>query len=73
MKIFAERLKQLRTEKGISTKTLSEAIGVSDSTITRCEKNQQNIKKAATILKKLAKYFEVPTDYLLGLINEPYW
>jgi len=73
MEIFAERLKQLRAEKGISTKLLGEVIGVRDSTITRWEKNPQNMKHSINNLNKLAKYFEVPSDYLLGLIDEPFW
>ncbi|MCL2375432.1 MAG: helix-turn-helix domain-containing protein [Firmicutes bacterium] len=71
MKIFAERLKELRAYKKVSAKTLGSAIGVSDVTIIRWEKNTRNVTGENVV--KLAKYFEVPTDYLLGLINEPYW
>ncbi|MCL2375321.1 MAG: helix-turn-helix domain-containing protein [Firmicutes bacterium] len=71
MKFFAERLKELRTAKGISVIDLGIAIGVSNAAISRWENNQRTI--AADNIIKLAKYFEVPTDYLLGLIDEPYW
>lgn len=37
MKVFCERLKELRIEKHISTIELGKAIGVSDSTISRWE------------------------------------
>jgi len=71
MEKFAERLKELRAAKGISAVDLGKAIGVSDATIIRWENNNHDIIGENII--KLAKYFEVPTDYLLGLINEPYW
>lgn len=61
---FAERLKQLREERGISQATVGKAIGVSRYAIYTYEK-----KKAAPTLEglaALADYFEVSTDYLLG-------
>ncbi len=65
MKIFAERLKELRMEEGLTTKKLGEAIGVSDAAISRWERSLQipNI----VYLTALAKYFKVSADYLLGL------
>lgn len=44
---------------------LGKAIDVSDATIIRWENNQNDIK--AEQLAKLAQYFGVTTDYLLGL------
>ena len=65
MKITAERLKELRAEKGISAKALGKIIGVSDASIICWENNQYDIK--GENLAKLAQYFGVTTDYLLGL------
>lgn len=65
MKIFADRLKELRTEKGLSSMALGKNIGVSDATIIRWENNQNDIK--AEQLVKLAKFFGVTSDYLVGL------
>ena len=65
MKIFAERLKDLRNEKGISLKYLAKEIGVTDMAISRWE-NEQRIPNIEN-LASLAKYFGVSTDYLLGL------
>ena len=39
MKIFCERLKELRTEKELTTVQLAKELNVSDSTITRWENN----------------------------------
>ena len=69
MRIFAEKLKELRTEKNISILTLGKAIGVSDATICRWENGVSDIKSDQLIL--LASFFGVTTDYLLGLEEYP--
>ncbi len=65
MKIFAERLKELRLEEGLSTKKLGKLIGVSDVAISRWERCERipNIESLVAI----AKYFKVSADYLCGL------
>lgn len=65
MKIFSERLKDLRIEKELSAIKLGKILGVSDSTIIRWE----NGKISPTIdnLYNIAKFFNVTSDYLLGL------
>lgn len=65
MKIFGERLKELREEKGLSAKSLGKNIGVSDAAILNWENNINDIK--GEYLVELAKFFGVSTDYLLGL------
>jgi len=65
MKIFGQRLKLLRIEKGLSTMALGKLIGVSDMAISRWENSKTDI--TSENLVKLAKYFGVSTDYLLGL------
>ncbi len=65
MKIFAERLRELRTEKGLSMKQLAKAINTTDAAISNWE-NDINEPKI-TYLKVIAVYFCVSTDYLLGL------
>lgn len=67
MTIFSERLKELRQKQGLSCLNLGKAIGVSDATICRWELGQSDIK--SNDLVKLAIFFGVPTDYLLGLKN----
>ncbi len=49
----------------MSTMALGKKIGVSDMTICRWENNVNDVKGEE--LAKLAKFFEVSTDYLLGL------
>lgn len=61
------RLKELRQEKKISQKDLAEIIGVPQSSIGFFESGDRvpNLRN----LEKLAKYFNVSTDYLLGISN----
>lgn len=65
MKIFAERLKELRQENNLSYAQLAKEIGVSYVAIGRWERSERtpNIE----VLVALAKYFKVSTDYLVGL------
>ena len=65
MRIFCQRLKELRIDKNLSIMALSKEIMVSDATICRWENNQADIKSDQLVA--LAKYFGVSTDYLLGL------
>ena len=67
LKIFAERLKELREEKGISIQTLATNTKIGSSSISRWENEQAEPK--CTQLVVLAKYFGVTIDYLMGLEN----
>lgn len=65
MKIFGDRLKELRQDKGMSILKLSKIIGISDASICRWENNLTDIKGEQLVT--IAKFFNVTTDYLLGL------
>ena len=65
LKVFSERLKELRAEKGLSAKSLGKEAGLSDASIIDWE-NAKRIPSAESILK-LAIYFKVSTDYFYGL------
>lgn len=67
MKLFAQRLKELRLEKKLSQMALGNKTGLSQSAIKQWEK-QKRIPNAAAIVI-LAAFFEVSTDYLLGVEN----
>lgn len=62
---FAERLKELREEKGLSLSQLGKEIGISYVAIGRWEKKQRIPNIESLVI--LAKFFGVTTDYLLGL------
>ena len=65
MKIFADRLRELRKEKQLSMKQLAKLINTTDAAISNWE-NEINEPKIS-YLKALAEIFKVSTDYLLGL------
>lgn len=57
-----EKIKSLRSNKGISQKKLADAIGVAQSSINYWEKGQRTPSVAAA--QKLADYFNVTLDEL---------
>ena len=63
--IFAKRVFELRKARGISQEKLGKAVGLSHKAISTIESGA----RSTTIEKliALARYFEVSTDYLLGL------
>ena len=65
MEIFSKRLKELRIGKGLSLRQLANEIQVNNTTIGRWE-NQLRIPNIIE-LKKIAEFFNVSADYLLGL------
>ena len=65
MSIFAQRLRELRQEKGLSMKQLAKQIDTTDAAISNWE-NEINEPKIS-YLKALAQFFNVTADYLLGL------
>ena len=65
--LFAERLKELRQERNLSQTALAQIIGVSQKAIDYWERaiNEQK----ATYIIRLADYFDISADYLLGREN----
>lgn len=70
MKEFAIRLKELRKEKNISLMALGKELGVSDVAVMKWEKNIS--EPTASNIKNIAIYFDVSSDYLLGMENYDY-
>lgn len=65
MKVFSERLKELRQEKNLSTIKLAKALDTSDATISRWENDK--MEPSISNLKNIALFFKVTADYLIGL------
>ncbi|AZO95240.1 helix-turn-helix domain-containing protein [Halocella sp. SP3-1] len=63
-----DRIKQLRNEKGITQDDLATYLGVSRSTVAGYETAKR--KPEYETLQKIASYFKVSVDYLLGNTNE---
>lgn len=65
MEKFAQRLKELRIEKGLSIQGLAREIKIGSSSICRWENQQADVKGSQLVI--LAKFFDVTIDYLMGL------
>lgn len=64
-RLFGERLKQLRTEKNIGQNQLAKDLGLSNASISYWETGKQ--LPTIEAVYKIAAYFDVSADYLLGL------
>lgn len=64
MNEFKNVLKALRQEKGVSRKVLSEALNVSERLVSYWESGDRECN--FNMLIKIADYFDVSIDYLLG-------
>ncbi len=61
---FANRLKEIRTTNGVSQEKLAKQINVTQGMISQWEKGL--CEPTATNICKIADFFGVCTDYLLG-------
>lgn len=62
------RLKELRQEKGLTQAEVAKSVKTSQRNIGRWE-NGEN-EPTASFIAKLAEFFQVSTDYLLGLEDD---
>lgn len=63
--LFGERLRELRIEKAIGQNKLAHDLALSNASISYWETGKQ--EPTASAIFKLANYFGVSADYLLGL------
>lgn len=63
--VFGKRLKYLRQEQGVSQKELGARLGYCNQTVSFWESGQREPDLDA--IKKIAVYFDVTADFLLGL------
>ena len=66
--IFAQRLRELRIERGLSQYQLAGELGVSRGLIGNYEQGSREPDYAT--LAGIAKYFGVSVDYILGLTDK---
>jgi transcriptional regulator with XRE-family HTH domain len=64
MGTFGERLKELRKSKNLTQEKLAEQLSVNRDALAKWETNRAY--PDVNIIKELATFFEVTTDYLLG-------
>lgn len=67
---FSDRLRQLRTERGISQQALANSLGdISKSSINMYERGER--EPGLEMLEAIADFFNVDMDFLLGKSNIP--
>ena len=59
------RIKQLRENRGLIQEILASELGITQQMLSKYERDVLCIK--VDVLKKIAEYFNVTTDYLLGI------
>ena len=69
MALFSERLKELRTSKGSTQKEMAVFLGIAERNYRRYEAGDSETNHETTI--KLADFFDVPLDYLMGRTDNP--
>lgn len=67
MKVFSKKLKELRLEKELSQRELAEILKTNNSSV--CDWERERSQPDLETLVDIAKYFNVSTDYLLGLTD----
>ncbi|GHU81741.1 hypothetical protein FACS1894191_8670 [Clostridia bacterium] len=65
---LGEKLKDLRTAKKLKLDDVSEATGISTSTLQRLE-NDEDIRVGYQDIETLARFYDVSADYLFGLTD----
>ncbi len=66
---FSERLRELRLKQGLTMEQLGNLVDSTRGTISNFENG--NKKPSLDMLIKLADYFNVSIDYLVGRTNDP--
>lgn len=59
------RLKELREENGLAQKEIAEVLNIKQNTYSQYENGKRQLPIDALI--RLAKFYKVTTDYILGL------
>jgi len=67
--MYGHRLKQLRENRKLTQEGLAEVIGVSTQQVYRWEVGKND--PTGDMIVKMAMLFEVSSDYLLGLSDDP--
>lgn len=68
--MFEKQIKRLRNAYNLSQKKLADTLHVSKQTVSNWENG--NIAPSVEMLMKIAAFFRVSTDFLLGLDDKAY-
>lgn len=67
MNEFTERIKELRLEKGLLQKDIADILKITQQQYSLYENGTRTI--GIELINKLAKYYDVNVEYLLGITN----
>lgn len=67
-KIFADRLKEYRIQKGLTQKEFSENIAITAAALSAYENNQKN--PSVSVIKRIGEFYGVSLDWLCGLSEQ---
>jgi len=65
---FSDRVRELRKSKNMTQRQMADALSITERSYQRYEAD--NTPNIETLLK-LAEYFNVSTDYILGVSDDP--
>lgn len=71
MKIFGERLRNLRKEKKLVLADIAKLLNVSTTQISDMENGKTTTSLQRLVM--LAEFYQVSTDYILGITDDPTW
>lgn len=66
---ICERLRELREARGLDIQDVAEIIGIHRTTYGRIESGTASLSSEGLML--LSKYYDVPADYILGIVDVP--
>ena len=69
MMTLGERIKVLQEAQGVSNKAIAELLHVAENTVSGYVRDKSEMTFDSLV--KIARLFQVTTDYLLGLTDEP--
>ena len=69
--LLNERVNLLRKRAGLSQQQLGEILGLTHKSISMLESGGRSTTIEKLVI--LAEYFQVSTDYLLGITDDPAW
>ena len=67
--ILSKRIIQLREKNNLSQKELSDSLNINKSVMNRIEQGTRPVREDE--LLKFSNFFNVSTDYLLGITDDP--
>ena len=66
---YHSRIIELREERGLKQKDLTKILGCNQSNVSKIERNERKLEIEQLIM--LCEFYNVSSDYILGLCDDP--